>query len=80
MKCKEWDSLNLHALVQADIPTQEYLDNNVPFAIGRELIVDVSVDPRGYVDIYIDDTTRLTINLLGTSNTDRLEAGIPLNI
>ncbi len=66
------------ALVQADIPTQEYLDKDAPFAMERELIVDVPVDPRGYADVYIDDTTRLTIDLPGTCNADRLEAAIPL--
>ncbi len=78
LKCKEWDPLTLHALVQADIPTREYLDNDVPFAVGRELIINVPVDPHGYADIYIEDTTGLTINLPGTPNANRLEAAIPL--
>ncbi len=80
LKCKEWDPLTLHVLVQVEIPTQEYLDNNVPFAMGREMIIDVPVDPRGYADVYIDDTTGLTIDLPGTRNADRLEAVIPLAI
>ncbi len=46
----------------------------------RELIVNVPVNPRGYADIYIDNTTGLTINLPGTRNTNRLEAAIPLAI
>jgi hypothetical protein len=64
LKCEEWDPLTLHALVQADIPTREYLDKDVTFAMGRELIVDVPVDPHGYADIYIiiDNTTGLTIS------------------
>ena len=78
LKCKDWDPLTFHALVQADIPTQEYLDNEVPFAMGRELIVNVPVDPRGYADIYIDDTTGLTIDLPGTRIAGRLEAAPPL--
>jgi hypothetical protein len=69
-KCKEWDPLSLHALVQADIPTQEYLDDKVPFAIGRDLIVDIPGNPRGYADVYIDNTTRLTVNLPGTRNAN----------
>jgi hypothetical protein len=67
-------------MVQADIPTQEYLDYDVPFAMGRELIVNVPVDPCGYADIYINDTTGLTIDLPGARNTNRLEAAIPLAI
>ncbi len=78
--CKEWDPLTLHALVQADILTREYLDDNVTFTMGRELIVDVPVNPRGYADVYIDNTTRLTVNLPGTRNPNRLEAATPLAI
>jgi hypothetical protein len=80
LKCKEWDSLTLHALVQADIPTQEYLDDDIPFAMGRESIVDIPVNLHGYVDIYINDMTGLTINLPKTRNANRLEAAIPLAI
>ncbi len=46
----------------------------------RELIVDFTVNPHGYVDIYIDNTTGLTIDLPGTRNANRLEAVIPLAI
>jgi hypothetical protein len=59
-------------------PTRQYLNNNMPFTDGRELIVDVPIDHKGYADIYIDNMTGLTINLPGTQNADRLEAAIPL--
>ena len=48
--------------------------------MGKELIVNVPVNPHGYVYVYINDTTGLTINLPGTRNTNRLEAAIPLAI
>jgi hypothetical protein len=48
--------------------------------MGRELIVNVPVNPCSYVDVYIDNTTGLTINLPRTRNADRLEAAIPLTI
>ncbi len=48
--------------------------------MGRELIVDNPVNPRGYADVYIDDMTGLTINLPGTRNANRLEVAIPLTI
>jgi hypothetical protein len=80
LKCDDWHPHTLHASVQADIPKRNCLDNNVPFAIRRELIVDVPIDPRGYADVYIDDTTDLTVNLPGTLNADRLKAAIPLAI
>ena len=48
--------------------------------ISRELIVDIPIDPRGYADVYIDNTTGLTVDLPGTRNADRLEAATPLAI
>ena len=80
MKCKDWEPADLHASVQGDILPRQSFDDNTPFAAGRELIVDIPVDPRGYADVYIDDTTGLTVDLPGTSNADQLEAAIPLAI
>jgi hypothetical protein len=80
LKCDDWNTADLHASVQRDIPPQQLLADDVPFATGRELIVDVPVDPRGYTDMYIDDTTGLTVDLPRTKNADRLEASIPLAI
>ncbi len=37
--------------VQNDIPLPPFLDDDIPFAEGRELIVDIPVDPRGKADI-----------------------------
>ncbi len=70
----------MHATVQADIPACKYLCDDVPFAIGRELIIDIPINPRGYADVYIDNTTGLTIDLPGTHNANRLKAAIPLAI
>ncbi len=80
LKCDDWDPHTLHALVQADIPKRDCFNEDVPFAIRRELIVNVPIDPPSFADVYINDTTGLTVNLPGTLNTDRLEAVIPLAI
>jgi hypothetical protein len=48
--------------------------------MGRELIINVPVNPRGYTNVYINNTTGLTINLPGTRNANRLEVAIPLAI
>ena len=80
LKCNDWNTKDLHASVQQDIPPRQLLTDDVPFATGRELIVDIPVDPRGCADVYINDTTGLTVDLLGTSNADRLKAAIPLAI
>jgi hypothetical protein len=38
------------------------------------------VDSRGYIDVYIDDTTGLTVDLPESGNAERLKAAIPLAI
>jgi hypothetical protein len=75
LKCDNWEPLTLHALVQKEIPTQVYLDDGIPFAIG---IVDIPINNWGYADIYISNTTGLTIDLPGTKNAVRLKTAIPL--
>jgi hypothetical protein len=80
LKCNNWEPLTLHALVQTEIPTQINLDDNVPFAVGRQLIVDIPIGNRGYTGVYINNTTGLTVDLPRTKNADRLEAAIPLAV
>jgi hypothetical protein len=38
------------------------LDDNIPFEIGRDLIVNMPVDPRGTVDLYINIYFGLTVD------------------
>jgi hypothetical protein len=56
------------------------LDNEVPFVIGREPIVNIPINHRGYSDVYINNTTGLTVDLPDTRNMDQLEATISLAI
>jgi hypothetical protein len=74
----EWDPRHLSA--PKTPPPMEALDDNIPFGIGKPLIVDIPVDPRGTVDCYIDDTVGLTVDLEDTDNTDRMRNVIPLAI
>ena len=46
LKCDDWEPLTLHASVQKETQTRVYLDEDVPFAIGRELIVDTPINHR----------------------------------
>jgi hypothetical protein len=39
------------------------LEDDIPFGIGRDLIVDIPVDPRGTVDLYIDNFCGLTVDI-----------------
>jgi hypothetical protein len=47
------------------------MDKDVPFGIGKELIVDIEVNPRGTHDIYIDNMILLTVDTPGTNNLKR---------
>ncbi len=80
VQCDDWDPADLHASVQKDILPPQFLDDNIPFADGRELIVDIPVNPRGKADVYIDDTTGLTVDIPGSKNVERMAAAIPLAI
>jgi hypothetical protein len=55
------------------IPTKCTLPDDVPFGIGRGLIMDVPANPHGTVNVYIDNFIWRTINLEGSDNTARLE-------
>jgi hypothetical protein len=77
---KEWNPLTLHATVQPLIPPKKILTNNLPLGQAHKLIIDVPVDPRRKIDIYIDDMTGLTVDIHGTDNAACMEAAIPLTI
>jgi hypothetical protein len=65
----DWDPLTLFAKeAQAHVPSKEVLPDNVPFDIGRNLIVDIPIDPHGIINIYIDNFLGLTIDLEDTDN------------
>jgi hypothetical protein len=49
-------------------PLKEVLPEDIPFGIRQDLIVDIPVNARGIVDVYIDDFIGLTINLNNTNN------------
>jgi hypothetical protein len=74
---KEWSLLTLHATVQPLIPPKKIVTGNLPLGQAHKLIIDVPVDPRGKIDIYIDDTTGLTVKVPGTDNAAHMEAAIP---
>ncbi len=65
----DWDPNVLFAPNQHLVPKSELLRPDIPFAAGAELIVDISVNPRGTHDIYIDDIIGLTVAIPGSNNT-----------
>jgi hypothetical protein len=69
----DWDPLTLfNAAAQAHVPPKELLPDNIPFGIGRDLIVEIPINARGTVDVYIDDFIGLTVELDKTDNAIRL--------
>jgi len=67
----EWDPLSLQSPAQHLVPNKIILEDDIPFEIGRDLIVDIPVDSRGTVDLYIDDFCRLMVDI--DDNAARLE-------
>ena len=77
---EDWDPSTLHAPNQELLPVAKLMPDDVPFGEGRQLITDVPIDPKGMVEVYIDDTCGLTIDIAETNNTLRLERAILLAI
>jgi hypothetical protein len=75
-----WDPHVLHSPIQHLIPEPITLDDNIPFGEGRELIVNIQVDPRGTNDVYVDDIIPLTVGQPGTDNTARCASAALLAI
>jgi len=63
--------MSLQSPAQHLVPNKIILDDEIPFGIGRDLVVDIPVDPRGTVDLYIDDFCGLTVDI--DNNALRLE-------
>jgi len=59
----EWNPVSLQSPAQHLVPNKIILDDDIPFGIGRDLVVDIPVEPRGTVDLYIDDFCGLTVDI-----------------
>jgi hypothetical protein len=69
-----WNPLSLHTTdAQEHVPPKEFLPVDAPFGIGSNLIVNIPINTRGIIDVYIDDFIGLTVNIEDTNNTTRLE-------
>ena len=67
----DWDPLSLQSPAQHLVPNKITLKDDIPFGIGRDLIVDIPVGSRGTVDLYIDNFCGLTVDI--DDNATRLE-------
>eukprot|EP00957_Ditylum_brightwellii_P171972 13093122-Ditylum_brightwellii.AAC.1 len=66
--------------IQHLVPPKRLAPQDVPMGIAEQLIVDIPVDPRGTINVYIDNTIGLTVDLPGTDNVAQLEQATPLAI
>jgi hypothetical protein len=71
-----WDPLSLQS--PAQVPNKIVLADDTPFGIGRDLIVDIPVNPRGTVDLYINGFVGLTVDI--NDNTVRLKQALLLAV
>ncbi|KAL7526143.1 hypothetical protein ACHAXR_001342 [Thalassiosira sp. AJA248-18] len=45
----DWDPNTLHAPNQELVPPAKLLGDDIPFAVGRKLILDIPMNPRGWM-------------------------------
>ena len=73
----DWNPLSLYTTCnQEHVPPKEFLQDNVPFRIGSDLINDISINTRGIVNVYIDDFISLTVNIEDTINATHLKQAL----
>jgi hypothetical protein len=68
-----WNPALTHVPNSNLVPRKKIMSDDVPVGVGRQSIMDVSVDPRGTTDVYINDTVALCVDLEDINNDYRLE-------
>lgn len=80
MQHSDWDPLTLHASNPDLVPEPKYFDDDVPLAVGRELAVDIPINPRGVGELYIDNLIGATVDIPGSDHAQRLARAFLLAI
>ena len=75
-----WDPTSFCALNVHLVPVSLFLDDSIPFAEGKDLIIYVPVDATGTADVYIDDTIDLTVDIEDSNNVQRIKQATLLAI
>ena len=70
---KKWVPKLLHSPNQHLIPPPTLLPDNIPFAPGKDLIVNIDVDDHGTHEMYLDDLIGLMIDLPNLDNQEQVE-------
>ena len=69
----DWNPFELKSMLGCLVPQVKYIHEDVPFAEGKDLIVEVPVNPKGTTDVYIDDNCSLCVDVEGSDNVERLK-------
>jgi hypothetical protein len=75
-----WDPDKLFAPNQHLVLVWTLLDNDIPFAKGAKLIVDIPINPHGMHDLYINNIIGLTVDIPGTDHVARWQVAALLTI
>ena len=65
---KDWNPDDLFAPNSHLVPEPKLLPDDIPLAKGRDLVVDVPVNPKGTNEVFIDDNMTLAVDLPGSNN------------
>lgn len=70
---KNWCPLTLQAPDQTLVTPPAFLPDDIPFAPGKDLIVDMEVNDRGTHEMYFDNLIGLGIDLPDTDNVEQAQ-------
>ena len=74
----EWNASTLHSPLSHSIPKDVTLPDDITFAQALPAVVSPPVDCCSKADVYIDDTTTITVD--DSINLQRAQATVPLAI
>jgi hypothetical protein len=77
----DWNPLSLYATdAQEHVPPKELLPDDVPLRIGSNLIIEIPIDTRRTINVYINDCIGLTVNIENTNNATLLKQTFSLRL
>jgi hypothetical protein len=81
LRLPNWDPRSeLFSPLSESLPKRVDLPDDVPFRVGKELVVDVPIDGCGMSECFIDDTYTQTVDLPGSDNVLRAKRAVLLAI
>eukprot|EP00956_Cyclotella_meneghiniana_P034348 scaffold103894_cov40-Cyclotella_meneghiniana.AAC.3 len=80
MQHPDWDPSELFSPLISQVPPRSDLPDDVPFGVGKELVVDVPVNSKGMSEIYVDDKLSCALDLPGSDHVDRCAGAALLSI